>query len=103
MGLRVMQDDDYFQYFQPMVSGFDLRRSEWAAVPTIDSTWRALAVIAVPLMKDAILDRKVPLDDPTQAYPLTPDWNRAMQLGVAEELMRAGPIRDGEVLAEFDV
>lgn len=64
VGLRVMKDGNYFQFFFGAVEGVEVRRRE---NPT-DRWWQALVAAALPRIETEVCGAFVPLVDPTEGY-----------------------------------
>lgn len=67
VGLRVVKDDEYFQFFLVVVSGIDLAA---AKVDTNDDWYAALAAVGVDAIKDKIRDGLQPNANPCDAIML---------------------------------
>lgn len=81
--LRVLCDDDYFQFFTVIVPGTDLRTSIHGASAdgvTLPQMHRAIGELAVEQVRQKIIDGDAPRsDDPTIAIELFPDVGQAVR------------------------
>jgi len=67
-GLRVLRDDEYFQYFMPIVSGSSLRA---ATLPHDERWWQALVASGIDRLKAGITSDFEPRAQPEQVLPIT--------------------------------
>ena len=64
VGLRVIKDGEYFQFFFGAVGGRDLL---WLDRPS-DRWWQALVAATLPRIETEVCKEFVPLSDPAEAY-----------------------------------